>query len=736
MCLPSAEDGTVIITSRMRNCQQYNTIGAVTVDSLTELELTELLLKSSGIHQIPSSSSSRQAEEVISILGSHTLAIIQAGAFIAAGHCRLDQYVELFQRHHQRMLQYGPQQAMSRYGNTWATFEAATTALPKGKCGTDALWLLGILSTLHASPVPIQIFEDAWKGSVRLQGFQKQGTPSGSTYLTQWHISQLPDLVGTAQVAGPSGFKVWDSFHLSEASHLLDSLALVIRNDLGLSMHLLVHAWAKDRQSSDQRAQAWLITGSIIALSSYESSLWHLHQLKLRPHLQSFLAIDIAAALSRGPEQSILGILLQCGRILLQMRDDSDLAELLNCVFQEVKADPMNPLPVLLPFHELFARNLLNLGRGAEAFELLERIVKIGETARPSDHPDQLSSQHGLAIAYRDQNRLQEASELEGEVMATRERVLGPEHPFTLTSKNNLALVLRDQGNYEKAEVMYQQILTVSEKVLGREHPDTLMFISNLASVLLYRGNYKQAEEMHRRVLAARDKVLGLDHPDTLTSVNNLALVLQDQEKYEAAEEMSRRALEGREKVLGAEHPDTLTSVSNLASVLQGQGMYKAAEEMSQRALEGREKVLGVDHPDTLTSVSNLALVLQYQGKYEAAEEMRRRALEGREKVLGVEHPDTLISIDDLALVLQYQGKYEAAEEMRRRALEGREKVLGVEHPDTLTSVSDLAWVLQYQGKYEAAEEMDRRALEGREKAAGARHWRFSTRGSIKRPRS
>ena len=602
----------------MRDCQQYNTIGAVTLDSLTNQELTELLLKASGIHQIPSSSSSRQAEELISILGSHTLAIIQAGAFIAAGHCRLDQYVELFQRYHQRMLRYGPQQAISRYGNIYATFEAATTALDKGKCGTDALCLLGILSTLHASPVPIQIFEDAWKGAVRLRGFQTQKIPSGSTYLTQWHISQLPDFLGTAQVAEPSGFKVWDSFHLSEASHLLESLALVTRTDFGLSMHPLVHAWAKDRQSSNQQAQAWLITGSIIALSRHEVSLWHLHQLKLRPHLRSFLAVDIAAALSRGPEQSILGILLQCARILLQMRDDSDLAELLNCIFQKLNADPMNPLPVLLPFYEVSARNLLNLGRHAEAFELLERIVKI---------------------------------------LTVSEKVLGQEHPDTLMCMNSLASVLLYQGNYEQAEEINRRVLAAREKLLGEDHPDTWTSVSDLASALQFQGKYEQAKEMNRRVLAAREEALGKDHPDTLTSVSNLALVLGYQGKYDQAEEMNRRALAGTEKVLGKEHPNTLRSMNDLALVLSSQGKYKEAEEMHRQALALTKRVLGKEHADTLATTASLASIYRIHGRWREAEELEVQVMETSKVVLGVEHPNTLTSIANLASTYRNQGR-------------------------------------------------------------------------------
>ncbi len=89
--------------------------------------------------------------------------------------------------------------------------------------------------------------------------------------------------------------------------------------------------------------------------------------MKLRPHLQSFLNIDIATALTHGPVQVILEILLHCGRILLQMRDDYKLIKLLNRTFQELKADPKNSSPTLLSFYELSANNVLNQERYKEA---------------------------------------------------------------------------------------------------------------------------------------------------------------------------------------------------------------------------------------------------------------------------------------------------------------------------------------------------------------------------------
>ena len=534
--IPSGSNGTIIMTSRMKNCELYNTIGSVVVDSLAPQELTDLLLKTSRTQNIPSSTLSRQIEEVIGILGSHTLAIIQAGAFIAAGHCRLDQYADYFQRHRHKMLQYTPQQAKSRHGNINATFETATAVLNNIENEADALSLLDVLSMLHFSPVPIKLFEDAWRGLVRLQQPHTTEFSSNSTNLLQWYLSYFPDFLVRAQGSRLTKSKDWDPFRLSQTIHLLESLALVIRNDSELSMHPLVHAWAKDRQSSSQQDQSWMIAGFIIVLSNHGSSIWHTHQLKLQPHLLSFLDTDIATALTRGPEHAILEILFHCSSILLQMRDDHKLTELLDCIIHEVKGDPGSPSPDLLPFYRLSAKNLLNQGRYEEA-EYLSR-----------------------------------------KVLAERE-ALGPGHLDTLISLDHLAVVLQNQGKCDEAEAMNRRALEGRKEALGSNHPDTLASLSNLASMLSDQGKLEEAASLGREVLEEQQRILGEEHPDTISAMDNLAKTYWNQGRWEEVEKLQVQVIEKRTAKLGSDHPDTLTSIANLADIHRNQDRGGEAEE-------------------------------------------------------------------------------------------------------------------------------------------------------------
>ena len=71
------------------------------------------------------SSDETSADEVARLLGYHPLALLQAGAYVARGHCSLAQYPKVLEEHQQRLLRYLPVQAESRYGDVYATFEAS-----------------------------------------------------------------------------------------------------------------------------------------------------------------------------------------------------------------------------------------------------------------------------------------------------------------------------------------------------------------------------------------------------------------------------------------------------------------------------------------------------------------------------------------------------------------------------------------------------------------------------------
>ncbi len=75
------------MTSRVSNCSQCQTIGSETLAGLNKKKCVQLLLKVAEIPLSSWPSHERAAEIVVGDLSSHSLAVIQAGAYIARGHC-------------------------------------------------------------------------------------------------------------------------------------------------------------------------------------------------------------------------------------------------------------------------------------------------------------------------------------------------------------------------------------------------------------------------------------------------------------------------------------------------------------------------------------------------------------------------------------------------------------------------------------------------------------------------
>jgi hypothetical protein len=518
--IPSGNQGAVLITSRVPECSQYSTLPAEALEGLEDEHSTQLLLKAARMPEASWESCKEQAQAIVALLGSHTLALIQAGAYIAEGYCRLDQYAEKYQRLRKRLLKHYPKQQQSRYQHVYATFEASVAVLndAEDEVGTDALDLLGVISMLHSSVLPLRLFRDAWGGARHV--LEAGGDEMDA--LREWHVSQLPDFIdGQADE--------WDDYRLNKASALLVSLSLVTRHrsdDLdGLSMHPLAHAWAKDRLGKEQQQTTWVRAGCILALSQSESETWQVYERQLRPHVQSFLSPSVEAMFSFGPPETMLPILLKCGWALNTMREDSRLESLLHGIYRVLQITPSDPSQEHIWIWDLVARNVGYMGHASQAVALLEHVVKVRETTLAETHPDRLASQHALASAYDANGETKEAVALLEHVVKVEETTLAETHPSRLASQHALAGAYDANGQTTEAVALLEHVVKVEETTLAETHPSRLASQHALALAYDASGQSEEALVLLDHVVAVKSRVLSDNHPSRVVSIRALQAI-------------------------------------------------------------------------------------------------------------------------------------------------------------------------------------------------------------------
>ncbi len=463
---PSGPQGAVLMTSQISKCKRYSPDANEALEDLKDEDSKELLLKAAEIPKESWSFYNDQAEKVVQLLGSHTLALIQAGAFIAEGHCQLQEYPIVYQRQRERLLSYRLEQARSRYRDVYATFEASAEMLElsESEAAKDALDLLAILSMLDFAVLPLQIFQSAWDGGREALNTSPEET-SEIDDMSRSHALRLHSFL---VIEGGE----WDDFRLIEASSKLVSLSLVIQHDLdgkmGFSMHPLAHAWSKDRQDPKKQHLSWVIAGCVLALSRPDSMMWRTQERRLLPHIQSYLNIKIKRVLLFGSEATVGPILLSCGWALEDMRQDLRLSHLLEEIFTELSKNPEEPLKESLPLYDLQARSLLNTGNNKKAVALLKQVVEIKGTILAADHPSRIASQYELARAYKANGQITEAVVLLEYVVEIQKTTLAVDHPDRLSSQHELA------GEYQ----VNGQVI----EAWGREHTSTLATVKDITS--------------------------------------------------------------------------------------------------------------------------------------------------------------------------------------------------------------------------------------------------------------
>jgi tetratricopeptide (TPR) repeat protein len=657
--IPSGIQGAIIITSRNPECSRYGIVATEKLEGLDPEHSEQLLLKAARVPEEvwQSCETQAQAHEIVTLLGSHTLALIQAGAYVAEGFCQLAEYPEKYQQHRERLLKHHPEQEQSRYQDVFATFEASADALQCSgrQDGRDALDLLAVLCMLHSGVFPLGVLKDAWQGARRVLSNVSTETDeaeeSHKMYdLGRWHVTQLPKFADTKA-------DEWDDYRLNNASKRLVSLSLVARHTLGedggeggLSMHPLAHAWAKDRLKKGQQQQAWITAGCVLTLSQDQTELWHMCETELRPHLQSFLSSSVQTMLSCGPQTMVLAVLLECGWALNTMREDGKLKQLLSGIYQALRIRPSDLTMEHVAIWELAARNLGYLGYPREAVRLLEHVVKTRKATLDESHLDQLASQHGLAVAYSDNGQIREAVELLEHVVKIKETTLDERHPSRLTSQHALAVAYSDNGQIREAVELLEHVVKIREVILGDRHPDRLASQHMLAVAYSANGQIGEAVVLLEHVVKIQATTL-MDkrHPDLLASQHALACAYGDIGQTREAVELLEHVVNIRKTTLDERHPDRLASQHMLADAYHDNGQVEYAVELLEHVVKIKKTTLDEHHPSWLASLHELACAYRANGQVREAVKLLEYVVKVEKATLSKTDPERIVSEEMLS---------------------------------------------------------------------------------------
>jgi DNA-binding XRE family transcriptional regulator len=513
--------GHVLITSREAGWAEL--AAPVEVDVLARAESVALL------HARITGLVGADADRLAAGLGDLPLALAQAAAFMAATGMPAGQYLGLL---HARAGQLLDQVVPGSYPRSLA----AATALTADRLAADdpaAAELASLCAFLGPNPIPEDLFTGA--------------------------AGELPG--GLAARAG-------DPLAWRQILARLARRSLARIDQHGVQMHRLTQAILRDRLTPAQAAATRNRTEAILAASDPgdpdDPATWP-RWARLMPHL-------LAAALAGTGNPGLRQLACRGCRYLIAHGDTRTAVGLAGDLRprwrDRLGADHEHTLAI----GTYLGWALEEMGRWAEARDLVQDVLDRRRQVLGEDHPDTLTSAHDLASNLRLLGEVRAARELDQDTLDRRRRVLGQDHPDTLQSANQLAMVLALLGEVQAARDLAQDTLDRRRRVLGEDHPDTLDSLNNLGVHVRLRGELQAARDLHQNALERKLRVLGQDHPSTLFTANNLAVDLRALGQVQAARDLDQDTLDRRRRILGENHPGTLTSADNLAADLRALG--------------------------------------------------------------------------------------------------------------------------------------------------------------------
>ena len=590
--MPSGNDGDVLLTTRNPEWAIHHTVGSETLHALALEFALLLLLKASALQKNEWEENRNAATVVIEILGSHTLAIIQAGAYVRQKLCSLDEYPLIFHKLKKSVLQFHSTANIATYGNVYKTFEVSAEYLENSGLpqNSDALNLLHILAFMHNSGISEAMFSRAADYATKIQDL---GDPEGPTNLSVCHISRLPEYMQQGWSSNLQDRQRW-----REARAILESLSLIaVRKtdeSVELSLHPLVHDWAKERQDCQVQCTAWQSAATTLAMSCEGQDAFTPFFFYLQSHIRVCVSHDVQKFTSDISATEAAQVLIQLAYVLYRVRDDRSLISLVQetCLRLEDRDDVHLAIREEVTILRAWAARMR--GKPEEALHVLRKLVEDQTQRLSENHPARLNSEHDLACAYRDNGRVNEALELLEHVVKVREK-LAEDHPDRLVSQHELASAYIANGQTDKAIKLFEYVVKVKEMV-AEDHPERLISQHELASAYIANGQTDKAIKLFEHVVKVQEN-LAEDTPSRLLSEHGLAQAYRANGQINAAIKLYEHVVKIEREKLAEDDPSRIVSERALAEAYEANGQIDDAIELYEHVVEVERQKLAEDHP-------------------------------------------------------------------------------------------------------------------------------------------
>ena len=541
--IPPGNGGNILITTRNPSMRRLiASENVIEINEMEEADAVTLFLKASCLDA--SAKHLQVAKDIVASLGCMPLAVDQAGAYIEAGKCDINEYLRQFSSHRQTLMLDASFRGASDYDRTvYGAWDLSFKEIEKRAAGQSsggnalaakaAILILGICAFFHHSNISEDIFQSAAEESGK--------------YVDSELDEKLPYAVNSLDrtLLALDNDGHWDNFIYKQGISVLLSFSLIKRDQSlkMLSVHPLIHCWSREQMSKIKQQKMYEI-GTIILSCAISQKLTS-YDYRLRQLIFSHIKANELHGSEMGLTKQYYDDKCNNFRFVMQEIGDLNNAEQL----------------------------------AIQAFNMRKKLLG-------AENPLTILSMEELAKTYHVQRKLSEAEELGIQVLDMRKRLFGAEHPDTILSMGNLARTYHHQKKLSEAEKLELQVLDIWRKLLGAEHQVTISSMANLARTYCRQGKLNEAEQLEVQVLDMRKRLLGAKHPDTISSMGNLAKTYYHQKKLNEAMQLGVQVLDMRKKVLGVEHPHTCIAMKDLAKIYQSQGNLNKAEQLRVQVLD------------------------------------------------------------------------------------------------------------------------------------------------------